>query len=30
VVIGRPITHSWSQGADAMRDRAALIASELL
>jgi orotidine-5'-phosphate decarboxylase len=30
VVIGRPITQSWSKGADAMRDRAALIASELL
>lgn len=29
VVIGRPITHSWSQGASAMRDRAAEIASQL-
>jgi orotidine-5'-phosphate decarboxylase len=30
VVIGRPITHSWSLGALAMRDRAAEIASELI
>jgi orotidine-5'-phosphate decarboxylase len=30
VVIGRPITHSWSLGAQAMRDRAAEIASELI
>ena len=30
VVIGRPITQSWSQGSAAMRDRAAHIASELL
>lgn len=30
VVIGRPITHSWKQGASAMRDRAAFIASELI
>ena len=30
VVIGRPITQSWSLGASAMRDRAALIASELM
>ena len=30
VVIGRPITQSWSQGADAMRDRAAQIAADLL
>lgn len=30
VVIGRPITQSWSQGSAAMRDRAAQIASELL
>ena len=30
VVIGRPITQSWSQGASAMRDRAAQIASQLL
>lgn len=30
VVIGRPITQSWSLGASAMRDRAALIASELI
>lgn len=29
VVIGRPITHIWSQGASAMRDRAAEIASQL-
>ena len=29
VVIGRPITQSWSLGAVAMRDRAAQIASEL-
>ena len=30
VVIGRPITQSWSAGAAAMRDRAAHIASELI
>ena len=30
VVIGRPITQSWSAGAEAMRDRAAQIASELI
>ena len=30
VVIGRPITQSWSAGADAMRARAAQIASELV
>jgi orotidine-5'-phosphate decarboxylase len=30
VVIGRPITQSWSQGSSAMRDRAAQIASELI
>jgi orotidine-5'-phosphate decarboxylase len=30
VVIGRPITQSWSQGADAMRDRAAEIAADLI
>lgn len=30
VVIGRPITQSWSQGPDAMRDRAAQIAADLL
>jgi len=30
VVIGRPITQSWSQGAQAMRDRAAQIAADLL
>jgi len=30
VVIGRPITQSWSQGATAMRERAAEIASELV
>lgn len=30
VVIGRPITQSWSHGASAMRDRAAQIASELI
>lgn len=30
VVIGRPITQSWSLGASAMRDRAALIASDLI
>jgi len=29
VVIGRPITQSWSLGSDAMRERAAYIASEL-
>jgi len=30
VVIGRPITQSWSLGSDAMRERAAYIASELV
>jgi orotidine-5'-phosphate decarboxylase len=30
VVIGRPITQSWSQGAEAMRDRATQIAADLL
>jgi orotidine-5'-phosphate decarboxylase len=30
VVIGRPITNSWSLGAAAMRERAAEIASELI
>lgn len=30
VVIGRPITQSWSNGASAMRDRAAEIASQLI
>jgi orotidine-5'-phosphate decarboxylase len=30
VVIGRPITQSWSLGSDAMRERAAYIASELI
>lgn len=30
VVIGRPITQSWSQGANAMRERAAQIASDLI
>ena len=30
VVIGRPITQSWSAGSEAMRDRAAHIASELI
>lgn len=30
VVIGRPITQSWNLGAEAMRDRAAHIASELI
>ena len=30
VVIGRPITQSWSQGATAMADRAAQIASQLI
>jgi orotidine-5'-phosphate decarboxylase len=30
VVIGRPITHSWSLGAKAMRERAAEIASEII
>lgn len=30
VVIGRPITQSWNQGANAMRDRAAAIAAELI
>jgi orotidine-5'-phosphate decarboxylase len=30
VVIGRPITNSWTLGATAMRERAAAIASELI
>lgn len=30
VVIGRPITNEWSNGAQAMKDRAAQIASDLL
>ena len=30
VVIGRPITQSWSQGSAAMRERAAQIASDLI
>ena len=30
VVIGRPITQSWSQGTSAMRDRAAQIAAQLI
>jgi len=30
VVIGRPITQSWSEGASAMRERAADIAAELI
>lgn len=30
VVIGRPITQSWSSGPDAMSDRAAQIASDLI
>lgn len=30
VVIGRPITQSWSQGAEAMRERAAEIGSTLI
>jgi orotidine-5'-phosphate decarboxylase len=30
VVIGRPITNSWSDGADAMRAKARLIADEIL
>ena len=30
VVIGRPITQSWNLGANAMRERAAQIASELI
>ena len=30
VVIGRPITQSWSQGSAAMRDRAAQIAAEFV
>jgi orotidine-5'-phosphate decarboxylase len=30
VVIGRPITQTWSQGVDAMRDRAGQIAADLL
>jgi orotidine-5'-phosphate decarboxylase len=29
LVIGRPITNAWAQGPEAMRDRAALIASQL-
>ena len=30
VVIGRPITQSWSQGSSAMRDKAAQIAADLV
>ena len=30
VVIGRPITQSWSQGSAAMKDRAAEIAAQLI
>jgi orotidine-5'-phosphate decarboxylase len=30
VVIGRPITSAWSQGPQALRDKAAMIASEIL
>jgi orotidine-5'-phosphate decarboxylase len=30
VVIGRPITSAWSQGPQALRDKAAVIASEIL
>lgn len=30
VVIGRPVTAAWSQGADAMRQKARLIADEIL
>jgi orotidine-5'-phosphate decarboxylase len=30
VVVGRPITNSWSDGADAMRAKARLIADEIL
>ncbi|MEY2628574.1 MAG: hypothetical protein RL066_390, partial [Actinomycetota bacterium] len=30
VVIGRPITQSWSQGSAAMRERAAQIAADLI
>jgi orotidine-5'-phosphate decarboxylase len=30
VVIGRPITSAWGQGAHAIRERAALIASEII
>jgi orotidine-5'-phosphate decarboxylase len=30
VVIGRPITNSWRDGAQAMRDKARLIADEIL
>jgi orotidine-5'-phosphate decarboxylase len=30
VVIGRPITQSWSQGAQAMKSRARAIADEIL
>ena len=30
VVIGRPITSAWSQGPQALRDKAAAIASEIL
>jgi orotidine-5'-phosphate decarboxylase len=30
VVIGRPITNSWNDGADAMRAKARLIADEIL
>lgn len=29
LVIGRPITSAWAQGSDALRDRAAMIASQL-
>lgn len=30
VVIGRPITSAWSQGAHALRDKAAMIANEII
>jgi orotidine-5'-phosphate decarboxylase len=30
VVIGRPITQSWSEGSNAMRDKAAQIAADLI
>jgi orotidine-5'-phosphate decarboxylase len=30
VVIGRPITNSWRDGVQAMRDKARLIADEIL
>jgi orotidine-5'-phosphate decarboxylase len=30
VVIGRPITSAWIQGPQALRDKAAAIASEIL